>query len=279
SLDDLKSTYESVEELYRNGLRCISDMYTIKANTAEAEMELILQRSAVSIALGNLNSYLGLPFDCQLLIAPLEEPPVDQVSCRDITALVCEAENKRADLQAKYALLNEKEAILKREKANYLPKLSVDGNAGVQHYLRAQDKPKGLDYNIALSFNAPLYTGGEAAARKRMAWADIQTVNYDIDQQRLAIVKEISIYHRQFEASQELFVLVKSYMENAEQTFDGALERYKAGTISIFDLTVAQRLLAQARIRRAEAKSSWYRDLAGLSYSMGVIAKKVCNNN
>jgi len=272
SLEDLKSTFESVEELFRHGLRSISDMHTIKATTAEAEMELILQKSAVAIALDNLNLSLSLPINSQLLLAPLEDPPIDLRPYGDIAALVREAECQRADLQAKYAQLNEKEAVLNKEKASYYPKLSFDGNVGVQHYLR--DRGQGQDYNVALSFKLPLYNGGKADARKRVALADIEAANFDIDQQRLAIAKEISVYNKQFEASQALFEVVKRYMLNAEQTFEGALERYKAGTISIFDLTAAQRLFAQARIKRAEAKSSWYRDFAGLSFSMGVILKR-----
>ncbi len=276
SLQDLQSTYEFVNDLFNCGLRSVSDLHAIRASISEAEMELILQKSAVSIAMGNLNTNLILPFDAPLFLHPLKDPSTDRPSISNIANMVRSAELQRADLQAKFADLNEKEAIRKRVGASYNPKVRLDADAGMQHYLH--DKGKGLDYNVAINFSVPLYNGGKAEAMKQMAWADIQAASYDIDKTRLLIAKEIAIYNRQFEASQELFAVVVNYMQNAEDAFLGALERYKAGTISIFDLTIAQRHLAQARIRRADVKSSWYRDLAGLSFSMGVIAnrEKLC---
>lgn len=270
SLKDLKESRGSVEELFRSGLRSVTDLYAIKATLAEAEMEIALQKSAVDIAKGNLNISMGLPFDSCCSLLPPADPPQQAAYLGALSNLIDHAEQGRADLQAKYAILAEKEALANKVFASFQPKLRFDGDVGCQRYCK--DKSKGIDYNLALSFSIPLYNGGETTYRKRMSWADIQSENSDIEQHKFAIAKEIAVYDRQFKASQKLFDLVIDYMKNAEQAFEGALERYKAGTISIFDLTAAQKQLSQARMRRAEAKSSWYRNLAGLTFSLGVIA-------
>ncbi len=271
SLDDLNKTYEALEELYNRGLRTISDMYTFKAAIAEARMEIIEQKAIVGAALSDLVAILGLPCSRQLEIASLAEPPVDRKLFLDIERLVYKAQRQRSDLQAKYATLVEKEAIRKRVLASYYPKLQFDGDVGIQHYIR--DKAKGLNYNLSLTFNIPFYTGGEARSRQDIALADLEAARIDIEQLKLNITKEITACSLKFESSQELMDEVISYLRNAQQAFDGVFERYKAGTNSMFDLMAAQKQLVRARIRRGEAKSSWYRDFAALVFAIGVIVQ------
>ena len=60
-------------------------------------------------------------------------------------------------------------------------------------------------------------------------------------------------------------------LQNAIKTFNGVLDKYKAGTQSIFDLTAAQKQLADARLKNGDAKTRWYRSLAQLAYATGTI--------
>jgi len=61
------------------------------------------------------------------------------------------------------------------------------------------------------------------------------------------------------------------YLEESTKTYEGTLDRYKAGLQNIFDLIQTQRVLADARIKRTQAKTQWLVSLAQLAFATGTI--------
>jgi outer membrane protein TolC len=245
----------------------------MRATIAEAKMQVIQQKSAVEIAKSELIAILGIACDSSLEIALLEDPPATQQICHDTAELLSQAESSRADLLAKYAEVEQKHALKVKEKARYLPKITLNSDVGGQRYV--EDKSNGFNYNIALNLKFPLYTSGESCSRQNIADAEWRAAQSSVEQYRLSIAQEIAVYSHKFNAAAELIRIVDGYVINADLAFEGTLERYRKGTDSIFDLTSAQRLLTEARIRKAETKVSWYSALAGLAFAAGVLSEEI----
>ena len=88
-------------------------------------------------------------------------------------------------------------------------------------------------------------------------------------------------YRCLFEAAREILKYAESNLENSLKLFDGTLEKYRAGTQSVFDLIAAQKLLADARVKHGNAKIRWYRALAQLAHATGTImtySEESCTN-
>lgn len=270
SLNDALISLEAVEELNRVGLRSVTDLYTIKATVTDMKMEIALQRADTDISRGKLAASLGLDVDSNLQVAQLPAPVPDFTMKEGLSSLISIAQQQRADLIAKHASIAEKVAIAKQTKASYLPKINFNADSGYQRYLH--DRSNGYNYNVGLSLTVPLFEGFESIYANRVAYSNVQISESELERLQLDIALEVLSYSRLVIASQELLKLAGENLENSLKSFQGVLDKYKAGTQSIFDLTAAQKQLADARIKHGDAKTRWYRSIAQLAYATGSIS-------
>jgi len=269
SLNDTTNTLEAAQDLNRVGLRSVNDVYTLQATIAEMKIAISLQKAELDIAQGKLAASLGYPVDAKLKIAPLKDPQPDQVMMQNLNCLIDTARQKRNDLMAKHAELAQKVALAKKTKASYLPKVSVNGDGGYTHFWK--DHANGLQYNIGLNLDFPVFDGYESIYQTRIAYSNIQITESELQKLELDIALEVLTYSRLFEASQEILQFADDNLQFSIKTFDGILDKYRAGTQSIFELTAAQKQLADARIRHSDAKIRWYKALSQLAYATGTI--------
>jgi len=271
SLHDAEDSLDSVQELNRIGLRSITDVYTMKAAFSDMQIGIAQQKAEADIALAKLYTSLGFSSSGGFLqIAGLSEPKhLDKIKV-DLDALLSMAHNQRADLLAKQAEISQKKALLAKTIAQYKPKLSLGAETGYQRYIH--DRSNGFTYNVGLGLSYPLYDGGLSKSQKSFAQADLNESLFSLEQMQLEVAQEIVSYKRWFEAAQEILQLSLENLDNSIKSFEGTLDRYKAGTQSIFDLTAAQKQLAEARIKHGEAKTHWYKSLAQLAFATGTIA-------
>lgn len=267
SLQDSQLILKSVEELNRIGLRSITDVYAVRTTNSEMQMEVARQKAEVAVAYNKLIMTLGLNSEEGIAVATLPDPSGLTTIQRSIGQLQKIALEQRADLLAKRANIIEKQALLAKGKAQYLPNVRLGGSTGYNRYF--DDQSNGFTYKVGLFFEYPLFDGFSESAVGRMNFADLQMANMDLEKTELDVIQEISSSNQWFETAQEVFLLSKIHLQNSSYTFSGTLEKYQAGTQSIFDLLAAQKVLAQARLQHGRAKSDWYRTLAQLAYVTG----------
>jgi outer membrane protein len=269
NLEDIQVTFDAAEELYQKGLRSVTDVNTMKAVRSDLKIAIALQRAEADVALGRLASTLGFRADEILEIASLPDPIVDNPGRQNIGYLLMIAKQRRADLLSKKADVLRQKALQEKAKAEYMPTFSFNGDAGYKRY--EHDRANGLNYSLSLSLDIPLFTGFEATYQNRAAYADVRATEAELDRLELEIAFEVLAAVRLFEAAEEVIQLSAENFKNASNTYEDVLERYKAGTHSIFDLTAAQGQLADARIKLGQAKTRWYKSLAELAFATGTI--------
>lgn len=269
SLQDANTSLEAAMELQRAGLRSVTDICAINAVVSDMKMSIALQDAETKIAQGKLAASLGLDVDSQLSIASLPDPQLDSVMQTGLKSLIDAAQQKRSDLMAKRFDLQQKIAQQSRVNKACLPKLSVSGDTGYRRYF--EDKANGYNYNIGLFLDVPLFNGFEQIYQKKIALSDVQLSEIEIERMELEIALEVLTYSYWFNAAQDVLQLAHENLQNSIKTFNGVLDKYKAGTQSIFDLTAAQKQLAEARLKKGDAKTRWYRSLAQLAYATGTI--------
>ncbi|MBA3817194.1 MAG: TolC family protein, partial [Parachlamydiaceae bacterium] len=250
-------------------LRSVTDIYALKASVSDMQMNIALQKAETEIAQGKLAACLGLDVDSQLIIASMPDPELDSTMQAGLKQLIVTAQQKRSDLIAKRYDLQQKIAQQTRINKACLPKLSVKGDTGYRRFF--EDKANGYNYNVGLFLDIPIFNGFEQIYQKKVALSDVQLSEIEIERMELEIALEVLTYHRWFNAAQEVLKLANENLQNSIKTFDGVLDKYKAGTQSIFELTAAQKQLADARLKNGEAKTRWYRSLAQLAYATGTI--------
>ncbi len=271
SLKDALEALKAAEELKKAGLRSVTDLYAAKATVAELEMQIAQKKADVDVARGKVMLTIGLPYDQVLDIALLPEPVPDLRLEKGIDCLIDLAKNERADLMMKWAELVKNQAEREKIEKKYWPKLRLDADSGYKRYLH--DRTNGFCYNVGINLEIPLFNGFASVYQNRMAYADQATTEAELEKLELEITLEILTYSRHFEAAQKILKYAQDNFKNSSEVFKGVFDKYKTGMQSIFDLTLAERQLAESRIKRSEAKINWYRTLAQLAYATGTIAQ------
>lgn len=275
---DAERVLQTARELNRTGLSPVSDVYTTQATVSQMKMETAQQNALLDIQKGKLVSSLGLSADMPIQLAPMCLPPACQ---KEPTAeLIAIAYEQRADLFAKQARMAESLAKLDRSRAASGPKVTLSGVGGANHYVN--DHASGLQYEVMLNIEMPLFTGFEITYQNRMAYADAQLSLEEMNELQLNISLEVLTHSRSLEAAQEMFPNADENLNNAMKAYECVLERYKAGKEHIAEVSNALRQLAAARVRYSDVKTRWLVSLANLAYATGTMApymERSCEQN
>lgn len=269
SLCDAKMILEAVQELRKAGLRSENDLITVKAAVAEIMMGLSQQKASAAIAYGKLLTVLAVPIDSQLEIQTKPEGMSNPLFKEGIQTLLTTAQEKRADLMAAQAALDGMDERVTRAKRAMLPKLRVLGQGGWLEY--GKHRGNGYNYSAGVALDVPLFKGFEYISQKRIAIAEADNTAAELKELQNAISLEVLTYSESVKAAEEIVHYSEEFFADALRAYDGALESYKAGLINIFDTLQAQRSLADARNRKAQANTAWLVSLAQLAFAIGSI--------
>lgn len=268
SQEDAERVLYTARELNRTGLSPVSDVYTTQATLSVMKMETAQNKALVDVHRAKLVSSLGLPANMCIQLASLCQLPAPEK--QQTAALIDLAYKQRADLFAKQARMAQSLSNLARARAGYGPKLTLGGSGGANHYVN--DKATGMQYEVMLNFELPLFTGFDTMYQNRMAYADAQLSLEEMNELQLNIALEVLTYSRTFEATQEMLPDAEDNLSNSTKAYESVLERYKAGKEHIAEVSNALRQLATARVRYSDVKTRWLLSLANLAYATGTLA-------
>src|SRR5579862_3993384 len=267
SLQDADTISKSAAELYKAGLRCVTDTNTSKAALAQVQMELAQQRAQVAIAYGKLLTSMGLSVETVIEVETDPEGIKNPLFSEGISKLIAVAGEQRTDLLAKQASLAEMQFRVQKESRSRWPKLRTLGRAGWLEYTKHQGN--GYNYLAGVALDIPLFHGFERIYSKRLAYADAEMTEAELKELYESVAFEVLTYSESVKAAQEALHWSEEYLTEATKSYDGSLESYKAGLQNIFDLLQTQRYLADARSKKAQAKTQWLVSLSQLAFATG----------
>lgn len=271
SLKDAQTILSAADELRHAGLRSENDFITVKATVSEIMMNLAQQKAAVAIAYGKLLTSLGLPIDTKLEVQTHPEAMDNPLFEEGMPAMLAAADERRADLMAKQAALAEMNARVDRAKRAPLPKLRGLGQGGWLEY--GKHRGNGYNYTVGVALDIPIFKGFEYAYQKRLALADAEMTAAELKELHNAISMEVLSFCESAKAAKESMHCSNDFFSDASRSYDASLEGYKAGLINIFDLLQTHRYLAEARNRRALARTQWLVSLSQLAFATGSLGK------
>lgn len=267
SLKEAETVFQASRELNAAGLVPITDVYASESAFIQMKMEAVQQKAFLNIEKGKLATSLGLPALTQIELSPIEITECLPLSA--ITELIDLANERRSDLIAKRAKLCESLYLQKRVQASYRPNVSLTGYGGANHAIH--DKANAGQYQLLLNVDIPLFNGFETTYQNRMAYADTKMTKESLAELELDIAQEVLTNSYSLQAAIELIALAKENLNSASKAYQGVLEKYHAGKENIFDLSTAQRQLAQSRLRYSEIKTRLLVAMANLAYSTGTL--------
>lgn len=262
------SQVEKTEVLVSSGKSPMSQLYDIKAQLANDEVNVTNSKNSLSLSLLNLSQALNLTdyenFD---IVEPIIEEDVVTASLPSLmspsqiyqTAIEVKPHVREAEYKLESSQKN-----LKVAQSGYWPKLSlgIGYSNGFQHVYKSgfsnesfgkQLSNQGRQY-VSLSLNIPIFDRFQTRNQVRQARLNIQSSELALDNVKLNLYKEIQQAYQNAISAQSKYQSAEKAFVAAEESFKYAKDRYEVGKISVYEYSEAQLKILRSKSERLQAK-------------------------
>ena len=267
TVKDAQTNLDAAQERHKVGVGTIADMLQAKTALSQAQLNLATIRGQVQTTRGMLATAMGLPanigFDIDL---PPEGLAITQIA-EEVEQFIEEAKIKRPDLAAASSMALQADAHVRSLKAARYPSLMATGDIGRTFYEHTGNH---ADPSLAaLQVQFPLFDGFSREYEVLKAEAEAEAAKAQLTSLEQTVVLQVWTSYYSFKTAEQRVMTSQDLLESAQQSYDVALGRYKAGVGSILDLLSAQRLLENARAERISAYTDLFLSLAQLAHDTG----------
>jgi outer membrane protein len=271
-LKDAKTVLDVTLAKQRAGLATHVDVAQAQANYVKFELNLVAAKGMLINAEASLATNIGLEPNVPIRLGkPTTLEPT--ALSHDLDRLLHKAKCCRADLTSLKAAVKAQAYTVDVQKSKLYPTLSTS-IFGAKVYYQGIGGSNGLDYSGNVDLNYPLFTGFNITGSIKQAEAQLDQMAANYKYQELTALLNVNNSYTSTVTSQESFVYAKEYLIYAKDSFDANLSGYKNGTKSIVDLISAETTLVDARSQLVESETNYYRSLANLAYTTGLLVSQ-----
>lgn len=285
NLELSKTILGMVEAQVTNGLGTKPELDTARKTYSQAEFDLATAERNVEVTLGNLRVAAGLPANAPLKVVTGKAGGSDTTATAStyealgtkVDALIDKAILKRPDLAARQADVAASRAAVERAKADFMPKLSLQGAYSSEPYVYTASQPSqtGTYYGNAQGYSGfavlswDLFDGFQRVERVKQRQAEESQARANVESTRLQTSQDVWIAYNDFLKAKKKVAFASSQVVSAEENFKSAQAAFTNQLLNITDLISNQSALAAARFDEAGARADYLTSLASLSLAMG----------
>ena len=277
NLEGNRRLLEQVEALYRAGNRPVSDLYQQQAETASAELDLLLAERNYAVTSRKLLQTIGLPPIAGVaLLAPEVAPLETALVAREQGSPDLAALAQRTDLQAAEQQIRAAGEQVSVAQAGYWPTLNLGTsiNSDYTELNRRQDFSgqffdDNLNAVIGLALEVPIFD--RQLTRNQVAQSRIQQDNARLSllQQQLQAETELGQAVDDFRTAQQLIGVTEARLTAARQALAAMEERYRVGAATLVELTQARTNYTEAGYERVKARYGLITQGVAVAYYQG----------
>lgn len=249
-----------------NQLKSELDASFARVNLEDAQLLLVKARNDLDASFAQLSNLLGLRDSKTYNL--IEEPLPVQVST-NVYDFIQQGLSFRPDL---LSLKNQEQASLKMARAQRdarLPTVAAVGAAGVSP---VHDPLIPDSYAAAgVVINFPIFAGGLYVARQREAELQAQATDQSRRDLEDNVIRDVRIAWLNAQNAFDRYQISGRLLENARQSYDLSLARYKNGIASIVEFNQAELNLISAQITYASTQYEYLIQRSALSFQTGTL--------
>ena len=278
TLEAARTVADAAKARFDNGLGTTQDVLQAQQELAQADYDLEAAQGALDDARVTLVDALGIFPKTQILVAEIPEKPVPDDLEESLDDCVDRALSQRPDLVGKLANLKASQAAVRKARAAYYPKISLDANAGWQKLdVNAYNSPYTGNskpaYGAGLAIELPIFDWFARRNNLRIAQSELKAAESDLADNRDTAVEEVMTAYIDLKTAMRKQDAAEVLLSAAQTAFDASLESYKHGLGTYVDVEVAQKNLATARTTLVDSRSAIYTSRTRLALSVGDLAK------
>jgi len=256
--------YDQVAQLATNQLRSGLDVSFAKVNLDEANLLLASATNDLEAAFTRLANLLGERNHRDYHLVDL---PVTNYSAPDDAQLIQETLRNRPDLRELELTSQSAEKFARAENDLDYPTISATGAAGI---IPVHDPQLKANYAAAgVNLSLPLFDGFLFSARKKEAALRANAATERLRDAEDNAIRDVRVAALNLDLASRRMTLTGQLLDSANQAYDLADARYRAGSSSIVELSQAQLSKTEAEIAVARAKYDVLLQRAVLNFQTG----------
>jgi outer membrane protein TolC len=265
----------------RSGLASITDTLLARQVVLQQQFDIASAQRDVHAAEAQLAQAIGISPTSLPQVASLSSLPLPEGLPASVDSLLQQAVSTRPDLAAKFADVRAREAELERARADYLPRLSVNGELG--GVFRELDSlnlgPNGTNFyphrttwSVGAQLSWELFEGFIRDNRVREAKARRDQARADLDALQLASQAEVWTAYADFQSALSQHQFATALVATTKSSYDSALTGYGSGITNFVDLLAAERDYARSLAVEVDTRAAILDSAAALAFAAGTTA-------
>ena len=263
-VDLAQALYDQASDLQKNGVGTGLDTLRANVELQNEKQRLIEAQTQNEVALYGLVRLLNL--DAHQRIELADQPsffqtPEFEASQSIEQAVATRPEMKALEARERIALLEKKTASESR-----LPSINFGGNWAYQGLSLPSSIPS---YNLQVSFDVPIFTGGRIRAQIARSDLELKKVLRERADLRDQIALEVKTSVAQLESARHEVDVANLGVKLAQEEVTQARDRFQAGVANNIEVITAQDALARANDNQIAALYSYNQSRADLGHAIG----------
>lgn len=277
NLEGNRRQLEQVDALYQAGNRPVSDLYQQQAETASAELDLLLAGRNAELSIQQLLKTIGLsPAAPAVVAAPQLGGLEALLAAQEPTAADAARLAARADLRSREKQVEAAREEITAAAAGYWPSLNLSATLSSDY--SSLERSAGfadqfVDHNpaaaIGLTLAVPLFDRWQTRHQVAQARIREDDARLALLQQQLQAESEFNQALRDFRTAQKLIAVTEARLTAARQALAAMEERYRVGAATLVELTQTRTQYTEAAYERVKARYGLITQGVSVAYYQG----------
>jgi outer membrane protein TolC len=278
ALDAARAVQGAAESRYEKGLETVPEVLLARQQAVQAEFDqedVAAKERDAQVALAESIGILPTTPLQVVDFSSLALPPALQDS---VERVIDRALEQRPDLIAKVAIVREKEAVVRRARADYFPTLSLGADVGSE-LARFRYDVGGttgiwsnigqITYGAGLRLEWQLFEGGARERKVELAEAERRAAEQEVAVARDRAINEVWKAYTDVRLGFRRLDVASALVKASESSYEAILRSYRLGLGTLVDLLAARRELSRARFQEVETRVQLLDASVTLAFSTG----------
>jgi len=279
ALDAAKTVEQAAQARFDTGLATKPELLQAQQQSAQSNFDLQASLGAESDARVALIESIGLLPTVSLKVADLpEKSHLNAQTEESVGDLITKALAQRPDLVAKLANVRSKGYEIRRIRAEYYPKVTLDTHfteTDLQVSVEKSDYFGGTrpTFGAFLTMNVPIFDGFARRHKLDVAEADLRQAENELAGARDSAAREVWKAYTDYTTALKKQDAAEKLLTASKSAFDAVLESYKQGLSTYPEVVSTERNLTAALATSHDTKAAIYTTQAALALSVGDLAR------
>lgn len=274
TLKTAQTTQDAAEDRLKNGRATLPDVLNARAQSSQAAFDLESADGDEKVSRVSLAEALGVEPSPNIVIDAQKNAPLPESLTLPIEQLIDRAVADRPDLAAQAAEIRAADREVTSAKANYLPRILLNGSAAQTSIWPS------VDYGVVGHANQPTWTatlaiewrifdGGERKNNVRIAESKKRAAEQEFRGERDKAIREVWTAYIAFRTAIRQEEAAVALLDSANSSYSASLDAYRNGVRNLVDVVTAENQLSQARLSSVSARSRLFLEAVNLEFVTG----------